>query len=133
MKASEDKVSSRRRILEAELRKQRRKTARLRRDHVTSRRRTDVTRQRGSSKFILDRMLTSQNRRPKRSTDVTSRNSDEEPRSRKKRYISYPRNVEVMVTADNAMLKAHDDVEHYVLTLMAIVSALLHSFFTLSE
>uniref|UniRef100_H2ZL21 Peptidase M12B domain-containing protein n=1 Tax=Ciona savignyi TaxID=51511 RepID=H2ZL21_CIOSA len=44
------------------------------------------------------------------------------PRSRKKRYLSYPRNVEVMVTADNAMLQAHDDVEHYVLTLMAIVN-----------
>jgi len=47
---------------------------------------------------------------------------DDATRSRKKRYVSLARNVEVMVTADNEMLKAHDDVEHYVLTLMAIVS-----------
>ena len=41
---------------------------------------------------------------------------------RRRRYLSYARNVEVMVTADNSMLRLHRDVEHYVLTLMAIVS-----------
>ena len=43
---------------------------------------------------------------------------------RRRRYLSYARNVEVMVTADNSMLQLHRDVEHYVLTLMAIVSTL---------
>ena len=47
---------------------------------------------------------------------------DEDGYLRKKRYISHRRSVEVMVTADNAMHRSHDDVEHYILTLMAIVS-----------
>ncbi|XP_078494159.1 A disintegrin and metalloproteinase with thrombospondin motifs 9 isoform X2 [Ciona intestinalis] len=55
-------------------------------------------------------------------TIVEQHEESNTPRSRKKRYLSYPRNVEVMVTADNAMLRSHDDVEHYVLTLMAIVN-----------
>ena len=42
--------------------------------------------------------------------------------NRRKRYVSLPRNIEVMVTADNEMVNSHEDVEHYVLTLMAIVS-----------
>ena len=63
----------------------------------------------------------------KRFGNITSAGQEEksgqEPQlQRKKRYISLSRNVEVMVTADNDMLNAHDDVEHYVLTLMAIVS-----------
>jgi len=41
---------------------------------------------------------------------------------RNKRHLSLPRNVEVMVTADNGMVNLHEDLEHYVLTLMAIVS-----------
>ena len=48
--------------------------------------------------------------------------------SRKKRYLSLPRNVEVMVTADNDMVNSHEDVEHYVLTLMAIVSGMRYVF-----
>lgn len=41
---------------------------------------------------------------------------------RRRRYLSHPRHVEVMVTADNSLFRLHHDVEHYVLTLMAIVS-----------
>lgn len=42
---------------------------------------------------------------------------------RQKRSTSYKRNVEVMVAADNKMLKYHgNDLERYILTLMSIVS-----------
>ena len=42
---------------------------------------------------------------------------------RQKRSTSYKRNVEVMVAADNKMLRYHgDDLERYILTLMSIVS-----------
>lgn len=42
---------------------------------------------------------------------------------RQKRSTSYKRNVEVMVAADNKMLQYHgNDLERYILTLMAIVS-----------
>ncbi|KAK2492449.1 hypothetical protein MC885_010158 [Smutsia gigantea] len=42
--------------------------------------------------------------------------------SRKKRFLSYPRYVEVMVTADAKMVRHHgQNLQHYVLTLMSIV------------
>ena len=44
---------------------------------------------------------------------------------RKKRSVSIPRNIEVMVAADSDLVRTHTDVEHYVLTLMAIVSKTL--------
>ncbi|KAI4586724.1 hypothetical protein MJG53_004511 [Ovis ammon polii x Ovis aries] len=41
--------------------------------------------------------------------------------SRKKRFLSYPRYVEVMVTADSKMVHHHgQNLQHYVLTLMSI-------------
>ena len=49
--------------------------------------------------------------------------------SRKKRFLSYPRYVEVMVTADSKMVHHHgQNLQHYVLTLMSIVSKLNRSF-----
>jgi hypothetical protein len=46
--------------------------------------------------------------------------------SRNKRFLSYPRYVEVMVTADAKMVHHHgQNLQHYVLTLMSIVSNLL--------
>lgn len=43
--------------------------------------------------------------------------------SRSKRFLSYPRYVEVMVTADAKMVRHHgQNLQHYVLTLMSIVS-----------
>lgn len=46
--------------------------------------------------------------------------------SRKKRFLSYPRYVEVMVTADTKMVRHHgQNLQHYVLTLMSIVSKFL--------
>ncbi|XP_014726621.1 PREDICTED: A disintegrin and metalloproteinase with thrombospondin motifs 20 [Sturnus vulgaris] len=47
------------------------------------------------------------------------------PHSRKKRFLSYPRYVEVMVTADTKMVRHHgQNLQHYVLTLMSIVAAI---------
>ncbi|XP_051651320.1 A disintegrin and metalloproteinase with thrombospondin motifs 20 isoform X1 [Manacus candei] len=47
------------------------------------------------------------------------------PHSRKKRFLSYPRYVEVMVTADVKMVRHHgQNLQHYVLTLMSIVAAI---------
>ncbi|KAL2309477.1 hypothetical protein Nmel_005678, partial [Mimus melanotis] len=44
------------------------------------------------------------------------------PHSRKKRFLSYPRYVEVMVTADTKMVRHHgQNLQHYILTLMSIV------------
>ncbi|XP_078339581.1 A disintegrin and metalloproteinase with thrombospondin motifs 9-like isoform X1 [Crassostrea virginica] len=44
---------------------------------------------------------------------------------RQKRSTSYKRNVEVMVAADNKMLRYHgDDLERYILTLMSIVASI---------
>lgn len=42
---------------------------------------------------------------------------------RTKRFLSYPRYVEVMVVADSRMVAYHGaNLQHYVLTLMSIVS-----------
>ncbi|XP_068132664.1 A disintegrin and metalloproteinase with thrombospondin motifs 20 isoform X2 [Hyperolius riggenbachi] len=44
---------------------------------------------------------------------------------RRKRFISYPRYVELMVTADAKMVRHHGrNLQHYVLTLMSIVAAI---------
>ncbi|XP_053576979.1 A disintegrin and metalloproteinase with thrombospondin motifs 9 [Bombina bombina] len=44
---------------------------------------------------------------------------------RTKRFLSYPRYVEVMVVADNRMLEYHGaNLQHYVLTLMSIVASI---------
>uniref|UniRef100_A0A674K035 ADAM metallopeptidase with thrombospondin type 1 motif 20 n=1 Tax=Terrapene triunguis TaxID=2587831 RepID=A0A674K035_9SAUR len=55
------------------------------------------------------------------SIEVDRRN----PHSRKKRFLSYPRYVEVMVTADTKMVRHHGrSLQHYILTLMSIVAAI---------
>uniref|UniRef100_A0A8C8RHX3 ADAM metallopeptidase with thrombospondin type 1 motif 20 n=1 Tax=Pelusios castaneus TaxID=367368 RepID=A0A8C8RHX3_9SAUR len=47
------------------------------------------------------------------------------PHSRRKRFLSYPRYVEVMVTADTKMVRHHGrNLQHYILTLMSIVAAI---------
>uniref|UniRef100_A0A8C9TNP6 Peptidase M12B domain-containing protein n=1 Tax=Scleropages formosus TaxID=113540 RepID=A0A8C9TNP6_SCLFO len=44
---------------------------------------------------------------------------------RRKRFLSYPRFVELMVTADSKMVKHHGhNVEHYILTIMSVVAAI---------
>ncbi|CAL8321124.1 unnamed protein product, partial [Gadus morhua 'NCC'] len=45
-------------------------------------------------------------------------------RSRRKRFLSYPRYVELMVTADAKMVRHHGrNLEHYILTIMSVVAA----------
>lgn len=42
---------------------------------------------------------------------------------RRKRFLSYPRYVELMVTADAKMARHHGrNLEHYILTIMSVVS-----------
>ncbi|KAI1890950.1 hypothetical protein AGOR_G00158860 [Albula goreensis] len=51
--------------------------------------------------------------------------SDSGPHRRSKRFLSYPRFVEVMVVADNKMMEHHgSNLQHYILTLMSIVSSI---------
>uniref|UniRef100_A0A670JF10 ADAM metallopeptidase with thrombospondin type 1 motif 20 n=1 Tax=Podarcis muralis TaxID=64176 RepID=A0A670JF10_PODMU len=52
-------------------------------------------------------------------------NDRNNPHSRRKRFLSYPRYVEVMVTADARMVQHHGrNLQHYVLTLMSIVATI---------
>lgn len=48
---------------------------------------------------------------------------DSGPHRRSKRFLSYPRFVEVMLVADSRMVEHHgSNLQHYILTLMSIVS-----------
>ncbi|XP_056293354.1 A disintegrin and metalloproteinase with thrombospondin motifs 9 [Pseudoliparis swirei] len=50
---------------------------------------------------------------------------DSGPHKRSKRFLSYPRFVEVMLVADSKMVEHHGgNLQHYVLTLMSIVSSI---------
>jgi hypothetical protein len=50
-------------------------------------------------------------------------------RSRRKRFLSYPRYVELMVTADAKMVRHHGrNLEHYILTIMSVVSKMMFLF-----
>lgn len=60
-----------------------------------------------------------------RQNDRRHRRSESEMNRRKKRSLSKERYVEVMVAADHEMKRFHgDDLEHYLLTLMAIVASI---------
>lgn len=49
---------------------------------------------------------------------------DSGPHRRSKRFLSYPRFVEVMLVADSKMVEHHgSNLQHYILTLMSIVSS----------
>lgn len=57
------------------------------------------------------------------SKNLSMEDAGNNPHSRTKRFLSYPRYVEVMVTADTKMVRHHgQNLQHYVLTLMSIVS-----------
>lgn len=63
------------------------------------------------------------------SKNISLKDERSQLHSRKKRFLSYPRYVEVMVTADAKMVHHHgQNLQHYVLTLMSIVSKLNGSF-----
>lgn len=60
---------------------------------------------------------------------ISAEDSDgAQPRSprRRKRFLSYPRYVELMVTADAKMTRHHGpNLEHYILTIMSVVSKIM--------
>lgn len=52
-----------------------------------------------------------------------SKNDSSGSHSRRRRFLSYPRFVELMVTADTKMVRHHGrNLEHYILTIMSVVS-----------
>uniref|UniRef100_A0A4W3HD10 ADAM metallopeptidase with thrombospondin type 1 motif 9 n=1 Tax=Callorhinchus milii TaxID=7868 RepID=A0A4W3HD10_CALMI len=54
-----------------------------------------------------------------------TRGNQTQSHKRTKRFLSYPRYVEVMVVADSKMVEHHgSNLQHYVLTLMSIVAAI---------
>lgn len=54
-------------------------------------------------------------------------------KTRHKRFLSYPRYVELMVTADAKMVRHHGpNLEHYILTIMSVVSEIMFLIFFLS-
>ncbi|XP_060695933.1 A disintegrin and metalloproteinase with thrombospondin motifs 20-like isoform X1 [Hemiscyllium ocellatum] len=58
-------------------------------------------------------------------TEETLLGNATQQHSRQKRFLSYPRFVEIMVTADNKMAQHHGrNLQHYILTLMSIVAAI---------
>lgn len=59
-------------------------------------------------------------------SNETGNASEKKSHRRTKRFLSYPRFVEVMVVADSRMVAYHGaNLQHYVLTLMSIVSTQL--------
>lgn len=65
-------------------------------------------------------------------------NTHSKPLRRRKRFLSYPRYVELMVTADAKMVRHHGrNLEHYILTIMSVVSKImflkLFSFYSRGE
>uniref|UniRef100_UPI0037E8F759 A disintegrin and metalloproteinase with thrombospondin motifs 20 n=1 Tax=Semicossyphus pulcher TaxID=241346 RepID=UPI0037E8F759 len=56
--------------------------------------------------------------------DNNSTSAHPTPPRRRKRFLSYPRYVELMVTADAKMVRHHGrNLEHYILTIMSVVAA----------
>ncbi|KAG9342275.1 hypothetical protein JZ751_016777, partial [Albula glossodonta] len=54
-----------------------------------------------------------------------ARDNHSRPHMRRKRFLSYPRFVELMVTADAKMVRHHGhNLEHYILTIMSVVAAI---------
>uniref|UniRef100_A0A674E916 ADAM metallopeptidase with thrombospondin type 1 motif 9 n=1 Tax=Salmo trutta TaxID=8032 RepID=A0A674E916_SALTR len=67
-----------------------------------------------------ERMGLPSSRRP-----ANESSGDSGPHRRSKRFLSYPRFVEVMVVADSKMVEHHgSNLQHYILTLMSIVSSI---------
>lgn len=57
---------------------------------------------------------------------ITSNSTHPRSLRRRKRFLSYPRYVELMVTADAKMVRHHGrNLEHYILTIMSVVSKIM--------
>lgn len=58
--------------------------------------------------------------------DNISNGTHPKSQRRRKRFLSYPRYVELMVTADAKMTRHHGrNLEHYILTIMSVVSKIM--------
>lgn len=58
--------------------------------------------------------------------DSNSTSAHPKASRRHKRFLSYPRYVELMVTADAKMVRHHGrNLEHYILTIMSVVSKIM--------
>lgn len=72
---------------------------------------------------LVGQSLGGTERRPSGRPSNDSGGGDSGPRRRLKRFLSYPRFVEVMLVADSKMVEHHgSNLQHYILTLMSIVS-----------
>lgn len=76
-----------------------------------------------SAGLTSDALLRSESSSARPSNDSSG---DSGPHRRSKRFLSYPRFVEVMLVADSKMVEHHgSNLQHYILTLMSIVSSAL--------
>lgn len=74
-----------------------------------------------SASLAGDALLRSESNTSVRPSNDSS--GDSGPHRRSKRFLSYPRFVEVMLVADSKMVEHHgSNLQHYILTLMSIVS-----------
>lgn len=95
-----------------------------RNSHSKDKRKTRTRRWRGRSS-LADDMLNSSFTTSTLPANGSKTDSTREKGThrRTKRFLSYPRFVEVMVVADNRMVLYHGaNLQHYILTLMSIVS-----------
>ncbi|XP_029103687.1 A disintegrin and metalloproteinase with thrombospondin motifs 9 isoform X2 [Scleropages formosus] len=93
------------------------------------RHRNKARRRPGNMLADLDRLSASFSARPFDETEnkqtAANGTGDSGPHRRSKRFVSYPRYVEVMVVADSKMVEHHgSNLQHYILTLMSIVSSI---------
>lgn len=81
-----------------------------------------------SASLASDALLRSESDASGRPSNDSS--GDSGPHRRSKRFLSYPRFVEVMLVADSKMVEHHgSNLQHYILTLMSIVSSALSNSF----
>uniref|UniRef100_H2LDH7 ADAM metallopeptidase with thrombospondin type 1 motif 20 n=3 Tax=Oryzias latipes TaxID=8090 RepID=H2LDH7_ORYLA len=77
---------------------------------------------RGDMRKELDSFRNTIEQQESHETNSTGEHS--RPGRRRKRFLSYPRYVELMVTADAKMAQHHGrNLEHYILTIMSVVAA----------
>ncbi|XP_033822134.1 A disintegrin and metalloproteinase with thrombospondin motifs 9-like [Periophthalmus magnuspinnatus] len=78
-----------------------------------------------SSGLVSGALLTSESSNSSSARPSNDSSSDSGPHRRSKRFLSYPRFVEVMLVADSKMVEHHgSNLQHYILTLMSIVSSI---------
>lgn len=79
-----------------------------------------------SASLVRDPLLRSSESGSTSARPSNDSSGDSGPHRRSKRFLSYPRFVEVMLVADSKMVEHHgSNLQHYILTLMSIVSFLL--------